>query len=101
MNGERLKYFIQLQSLYSDEIFLSLDDSSDGDINFLNNRTKLSELPSDENGSRDCIECSSLSFKKSFIAGSGDTNASLFLITETLDENELINGELVFNRRFN
>lgn len=98
MNGEKLKYFKQLQSIYSDEIFLSFDDSVDGEINFLNSRTKLSELPLDENGSRDCIECSSLSSKKSFIAGSGDTNASLFLITETLDENELINGEPVFEK---
>ncbi len=87
MNEETLKYFKQLQGLYDDEIFLSINNNLQVD----NNNSLRSELIEDHNIG--CSECGSSDTMNSFTIGAGDSDASLLLVGETLDQNESVYGE--------
>ena len=93
MNEEKLKYLKQLQDLYDDEIYLSLDNNLQVDNNHIvdSNNSVKSEFSVDQNIG--CIECGSSNTVKSFTIGAGDSNASLLLVGETLDQNEALFGE--------
>ena len=98
MNGEKLKYFKQLQDIYDDEIFLSLYNNLQVDKNQIidNNNSVKSELSEDRNIG--CAECGSSVTVKSFTVGTGDSNASLLLVGETLDQNEALYGEPILKK---
>ncbi len=98
MNGDKLKYFKQLQDLYDNDIFLSSDDNLKVDKNHIvgNNNSVKSELSEDKNIG--CSECGSSDTVKSFTVGIGDSNASLLLVGETLNQNEALYGEPILKK---
>lgn len=93
MNGEKLRYLKQLQVLYDDEIFLSLDNNLLVDKNHTIDNINAVRLELSEDQNIGCSECGSSDNLKSFTIGTGDSNASLLLIGETLDQNEALYGE--------
>jgi len=93
LNGEKLKYFKQLQDLYDDEIFLSLDNNLQVDKNHIIDNTDSVKSELSEDNNIRCTECGFSDTVKSFTVGIGDSNASLLLVGETLDQNEALYGE--------
>ena len=92
MNGEKLKYLKQLQNLYDDEVFLSLSNVTD------KNHSIKSQI--DNVKSSVCKKCDSSNIKKTFVFGSPQKNTSLMLIGETLDQEDLFNGEPIFEQSY-
>ena len=92
MNEETLKYLKQLQGLYDDEIFLSLNSSLQDEKNHIIDKTNSvqSELIEDHNIG--CSECGFSDTINFYTFGAGDADASLLLVGETLDQNESVYG---------
>ena len=93
MNGEKLKYLKQLQGLYDDEIFLSLNNNLQIDKNHIIDNTNSVQSELIEYHNIGCSECGSSDTMNFYTVGAGDADASLLLVGETLDQNESVYGE--------
>ena len=98
MNGEKLKYLKQLQGLYDDEIFLSLNNNLQVDKNQIIDNINSVQSELIENHNIRCSECGSSDTMNFYTVGAGDADASLLLVGETLDQNELVYGEPLFEK---
>ena len=93
MDGDKLKYFNQLEALYGDEIFLSSDNHAE---KIQTDSTKIDDpnrLLVYNNKIKNCLKCDLGNSRKNFVFGSGDPNASLLIIGEAPGEQEDLSGE--------
>ena len=93
MDGDKLKYFNQLEALYGDEIFLSLDNHAE---KIQTDSTKIvdpNRLRVYNDKIKNCLKCDLGNSRKNFVFGSGDPSASLLIIGEAPGEQEDLSGE--------
>ena len=93
MDGDKLKYFNQLEALYGDEIFLSSDNHAE---KIQTDSTKIDDpnrLRVYKDKIKNCLKCDLGNTRKNFVFGSGDPNASLLIIGEAPGEQEDLSGE--------
>ena len=93
MDGDKLKYFNQLEALYGDEIFLSPDNHAE---KIQTDSTKIDDpnrLRVYKDKIKNCLKCDLGNSRKNFVFGSGDPNASLLIIGEAPGEQEDLSGE--------
>ena len=93
MDGDKLKYFNQLEALYGDEIFLSPDNHAE---KIQTDSTKIDDpnrLRVYKDKIKNCLKCDLGNTRKNFVFGSGDPNASLLIIGEAPGEQEDLSGE--------
>lgn len=93
MDGDKLKYFNQLEALYGDEIFLSSDNHAE---KIQTDSTKIDDpnrLRVYKDKIKNCLKCDLGNSRKNFVFGSGDPNASLLIIGEAPGEQEDLSGE--------
>ena len=93
MDGDKLKYFNQLEALYGDEIFLSSDNHAE---KIQTDSTKIvdpNRLRVYNDKIKNCLKCDLGNTRKNFVFGSGDPNASLLIIGEAPGEQEDLSGE--------
>ena len=88
------QYLKQIRELYGDELYLELglniNDSSTISHSKINYESDLDAFNNQINA---CQKCSLGSTRKKFVFGTGDPNASLFLIGEAPDELEDLKGK--------
>ena len=93
MDGDKLKYFNQLEALYGDEIFLSQDNHAK---KIQTDSTKIvdpNRLRVYNDKIKNCLKCDLGNSRKNFVFGSGDPSASLLIIGEAPGEQEDLSGE--------
>ena len=93
MDGDKLKYFNQLEALYGDEIFLSQDNHAE---KIQTDSTKIvdpNRLRVYNDKIKNCLKCDLGNSRKNFVFGSGDPSASLLIIGEAPGEQEDLSGE--------
>ena len=93
MDGDKLKYFNQLEALYGDEIFLSPDNHAE---KIQTDSTKIDDpnrLRVYKDKIKNCLKCDLGNSRKNFVFGSGDPSASLLIIGEAPGEQEDLSGE--------
>ena len=93
MDGDKLKYFNQLEALYGDEIFLSPDNHAE---KIQTDSTKIvdpNRLRVYNDKIKNCLKCDLGNSRKNFVFGSGDPSASLLIIGEAPGEQEDLSGE--------
>jgi len=93
LDGDKLKYFNQLEALYGDEIFLSSDNHAE---KIQTDSTKIDDpnrLRVYKDKIKNCLKCDLGNTRKNFVFGSGDPNASLLIIGEAPGEQEDLSGE--------
>ena len=93
MDGDKLKYFNQLEALYGDEIFLSSDNHAE---KIQTDSTKIDDpnrLRVYKDKIKNFLKCDLGNTRKNFVFGSGDPNASLLIIGEAPGEQEDLSGE--------
>ena len=93
MDGDKLKYFNQLEALYGDEIFLSSDNHAE---KIQTDSTKIvdpNRLRVYNDKIKNCLKCDLGNSRKNFVFGSGDPSASLLIIGEAPGEQEDLSGE--------
>ena len=93
MDGDKLKYFNQLEALYGDEIFLSSDNHAE---KIQTDSTKIDDpnrLRVYKDKIKNCLKCDLGNSRKNFVFGSGDPSASLLIIGEAPGEQEDLSGE--------
>ena len=93
MDGDKQKYFRQLEDLYGDEIFLSLNNNAEKFPTGLINKDDPNRLSIFKDKIKNCLKCELGNSRKNFVFGSGDPNASLLIIGEAPGEHEDLSGE--------
>ena len=93
MDDDKKKYFRQLEDLYGDEIFLSLDNHAEKIPTDLTKKDDPNRSRIYKDKIKNCLKCDLGNLRKSFVFGSGDPNASLLIIGETPGEQEDLSGE--------
>ena len=93
MDDDKLKYFSQLEALYCDEIFLSINNHREKIANDLTKNDDQHRLSIYKDKIKNCLKCELGNSRKNFVFGSGDPNASLLIIGEAPGEHEDLSGE--------
>ena len=93
MDGDKLKYFNQLEALYGDEIFLSPDNHSEKNQTDSTKIDDPNRLRVYNDKIKNCLKCDLGNSRKNFVFGSGDPSASLLIIGEAPGEQEDLSGE--------
>ena len=93
MDGDKQKYFRQLEDLYGDEIFLSLNNNAEKFPTGLITKDDPNRLSIFKDKIKNCLKCDLGILRKNFVFGSGDPNASLLIIGEAPGEQEDLSGE--------
>ena len=88
------QYLKQIRELYGDELYLEFDLNMNDNSTISHSKINYeSDLDAFNNQINACQKCSLGSFRKKFVFGTGDPNASLFLIGEAPDEQEDLKGK--------
>ena len=88
------QYLKQIRELYGDELYLEFDLNMNDNSTISHSKINYeSDLDAFNNQINACQKCSIGSTRKKFVFGTGDPNASLFLIGEAPDEQEDLKGK--------
>jgi len=88
------QYLKQIRELYGDELYLEFDLNMNDNSTISHSKINYeSDLDAFNNQINACQKCSLGSTRKKFVFGTGDPNASLFLIGEAPDEQEDLKGK--------